>query len=170
MSEETDSVSMIEPMTEPESQSILRQEVEDSNPASSEKEGTPESIEDSEVVDTETVSETILKESNETNKNAPVFNPKLTQLPLARIKHIMKMDPDVNMASQVIKKNFVAWPCIYSNFEISNYKYQIRLSNLVEFDFLVIIRSSLTFLRPNWTLSGPICGLKRSLSGQKYNF
>jgi len=150
MSEETDSVSMIEPMTEPESQSILRQEVEDSNPASSEKEGTPESIEDSEVVDTETVSETILKESNETNKNAPVFNPKLTQLP--------------------IKKNFVAWPCIYSNFEISNYKYQIRLSNLVEFDFLVIIRSSLTFLRPNWTLSGPICGLKRSLSGQKYNF
>ena len=26
---------------------------------------------------------------------------KLTQIPLARIKHIMKMDSDVNMASQV---------------------------------------------------------------------
>ena len=101
MTEETDSMSMIEPVTETESLSILGQEVEDSNPASTEKEDTAEPTEDSEAADSETASETVLKESNENNQNAPVFNPKLTQLPLARIKHIMKMDPDVNMASQV---------------------------------------------------------------------
>ena len=34
-------------------------------------------------------------------ENASVFGPRLSQLPLARIKNIMKMDPDVHMASQV---------------------------------------------------------------------
>ena len=47
------------------------------------------------------------EEPNSTNQpasvkeNASVFGPRLSQLPLARIKHIMKMDPDVHMASQV---------------------------------------------------------------------
>lgn len=34
-------------------------------------------------------------------ENASVFGARLSQLPLARIKHIMKMDTDVHMASQV---------------------------------------------------------------------
>ena len=49
-------------------------------------------------------SEDIILPSQNIEKTAKGFdsgNAKFTQIPLGRVKHIMKMDPDIHMASQV---------------------------------------------------------------------
>jgi hypothetical protein len=68
-------------------------------------------------------SENLVTESEDVNKatsvivkNASVFGPRLSQLPLARIKHIMKMDTDVHMASQVCIL-CIKWSSLFQPFE-----------------------------------------------------